>query len=166
MSDERRKTRHRVYSLVAMLLTSVLAVVAMSAFLQVGQRRIDARVYSDPLRTLQRIGHAQNRFRMTRAAGERRFAASLEELELAGLITRKLASGEVGGYRYRVQDADSQRWTVSATPVEAPSTQLHYRMNELHAVRAERGRPATDQSPAYWDPLRGLQWSEVSTPAR
>jgi hypothetical protein len=165
VTEDRRKLRQRVYSLVALVLTSLLAVVAMAALLQVGQNRIEEGVYRDPVLTLRAIGEAQNRFRL--ALGEtgqpRRYAASLAELEEGGCITRRLASGAVGGYHYRVLER-SVGWAAAATPAAVGS--LHYFIDQSHVVRARRGDPATAESSVFWHPLRGLEWTEATDLAR
>ncbi len=149
-----------MYSLVSMLLTAVLAIVAMAGFLRVGQRRLDERVYKDPVLTLKALAEAENRFRLGRDE-ERRFARSLAELEEAGCITRRLASGDVGGYRYEVVAGEARRWAIAATPAQVTSQALHYYMDHSQLIRARRGGPAGPDDEVFWHPFEGVVWHEA-----
>lgn len=153
MSDSRRRVRQRVYSLVTLGLMCVVSLVAMAGFLHVGQERIDARIYSSPVETLQRIALAQRRFR--RKVKPRRYARSLAELERSGHITRRLAAGDVGGYRYRIEASDAATWTIRATPASVTTATPFFLMDETLVIHRNLGAPASEDSPVAWYPLHG-----------
>lgn len=157
---ERRTTRNRVWSLIAVLLAVTLMIVGLGGLLQMGSRSIDRSIYRQPYLTLEALAKAETRFRQRDLDGDgkKQFAASLTEMGDAGCITQKLAGGEVGGYRYEVIQADANTWSMRASPVAITSQTLFYFVDQSHTVRARVGAPADATSEVFWDPLRGMQW--------
>lgn len=156
-ANSRRGNRHQVYSLVVLLLVSVVAIVALSGMLHLAQRKVDVSIYSKPHETLRVLAEAEQRFRRVQERGA--YAASLAELEEAGCITARLAEGDVQGYRYRVEGADARTFAISASPAAVTTASLFYYTDQTHVVRAAQGAPAGAESDVYWHPFGGLQWS-------
>jgi hypothetical protein len=160
MRSERRAARNRVYSLVGGLLVVVLCAVALGSLKALGRHALDTKLYPWPDKTLRALAEAEERFRIhdLDEDGQLDYAASLDELEAAGQITRTLAEGAVHGYRYEVRLGTSA-YEITATPEPANSGLLHYRIDRSHVVRANLGGPATPASEIYWHPVYGEQWT-------
>lgn len=157
MREDRRAVRNRVYMLVTAGMMLLLCVVALAGFLHVGRKELDAKHYSEPWRVLKELVRVQDKFRLRDVDkdGELDYAASLEELERANMITRAMAEEVVRGYRYRLQ-GHGQTWEASATP--ASVTSLHYFADQTGVIRAARGQPAGPDSQVYWHPLYERVW--------
>jgi len=159
---DRRSNRQRMYSITALLLGVVVAIVAMSALLQVGTKRIDEKVYAFPWKTLKALSEAENRYRRhdLDKDGKHYYAKSLDELHAAGCITKKLAVGAIKDYSYAVIYADTDKeYALTATPSEVTTESLFYFVDQTHVIRANEGAPADARSKIFWHPFRGIQWS-------
>lgn len=157
---ERRQARYRIYSTVAGLLIIVLAVVALSVFLRVGENQLEERVYVSPPKTLQHLAKAMQRFRTQDLDGDGQpnFAPSLAALEEAQCITSRLAAGEVQGYVYAIVRGDLQGYAITATPLEQHPEALGYYMDQTGIIRAKQGGPATAECEIYYHPVHGQLW--------
>ncbi|MBL4847266.1 MAG: hypothetical protein JKY65_17240 [Planctomycetes bacterium] len=122
-------------------------------------RKLEAKVYGYPHRTLEYLGKAQVRFQRSDRDedGLRDFAGSLQELGDGRCITEDLASGDVGRYHYFVvPPVVSHGWAFRADPAEVTTSALFYYMDQTFQVRAQAGRPASASSLVFYDPLDGL----------
>jgi len=157
---ERRQARYRIYSTVAGLLIILLAVVALSVFLRVGETQLEERVYVSPPKTLQHLAKAQQRFRTQDLDGDGQpnFAPSLAALEEAQCITSRLASGEVQGYGYAVVRGDLEGYVITAAPLAPHPDSLGFWMNQTGVIRAKQGGPADETCEIYYHPVHGQLW--------
>lgn len=122
-------------------------------------RKIEVAIYTKPHRTLEYLGKAQTRFyRGDRDEdGTLDFATSLEELGEGRCITEDLATGNVGGYHYRVVEPPvAQGWAFRAEPAQITTAALFFYMDQTFQVRAERGHPAAPTSRVFYNPHDGL----------
>ncbi|RMG12157.1 MAG: hypothetical protein D6731_14405 [Planctomycetota bacterium] len=119
-----------------------------------GRRELDRKVYAHPHLALAYLARAESRFRSFDRDGDgvHDFASSLEQLERAGVITPRLASGELAGYRYRILRADDRSWAAVAEPIAVTSSSAFYYVDESHVVRARLGAPADAGAEVYWSP--------------
>src|SRR5262249_30615294 len=112
-------------------------------------KAVNEQLYADPPRVLVRLAELQTSFQR----GEGRYAASLDELAKKDLITGRLATGEVNGYRYTIARADARTVASAAAPDAAiTGSTTHYLVDEPHTVRAQNGGPANERSQVIWDP--------------
>lgn len=152
MSRSKRDGRKRIYALVTLGMVCLVGLVAMSSLLARGQQALDEKVYRFPHKTLNHLAKAERRFHKRQTP--KRYAKSLEELGNAGMITKRLASGSLGEYRYAIVRADADGWAIQATPAAVTSQSLYYFVDQTGIVRATPGVKATAESPVYWSPYR------------
>jgi hypothetical protein len=157
VSRSKRDGRKRLYSLVGLGLVSLVGLVAMSTLLARGQQALDEKVYRYPHKTLHHLSKAERRY--FKRNNTMRYAATLEDLGDASVITKRLASGSLGDYQYAVVHADAERWAIEATPAAITSTSLFYYVDQSGLVRANAGSKATPESDVYWSPFR-RGWGE------
>jgi hypothetical protein len=138
--------------MVTLGLLCLVGLVAMSSLLARGQQALDEKVYRYPHKTLYHLSKAERRFRRT--AGGGRFAKSLDELGSAGMITKRLASGQLGEYNYAVIRADTDTWAIEASPAAVTTSSLFFYVDNTGFVRSNRGAKASEASDVYWSPYR------------
>jgi hypothetical protein len=77
----------------------------------------------------------------------RRYALTLDELGDARLI-KVIPTSSQTGYDFTLRPAaDAQTYTMSANPVNVPSSARHFFTDQSGAVRAKNGKDATADSP-------------------
>lgn len=169
MRNEKRGTRNRVYTLVGALLVMGLAGLSLSLMLRAGRKKVGSHFYPYPHLVLAALCQAQERFRLRDLDedGARDYAASLAELEAAGIITAELAGGAVHGYRYDLGPTPDGGWRFTATPdVSVVTSQtLSYWADASQVIRAAAGGPAGPDSVVYWHPTYGMQWPGATQPS-
>lgn len=152
--EARQDARRKAYVVAAAIIFIAGVAVIASGFLARASKAVNENFYADPPRVLQRLSEIESRYQLS----EGRYAASLDELAKKDLITGRLASGEVNGYRYVIVRADARTFAITAEPDAAKiASTTYYLVDETHTVRAQNGGPATDRSPAIWDP-RDMQY--------
>lgn len=143
--------------MVTLGLVCVVGLVAMSSLLARGQQALDEKVYRFPHKTLYHLSKAERRFHRTLEG--HRYAKSLDELGKAGMITKRLASGNLGDYKYAVIRADKESWAIEATPATVTTSSVHYYVDNTGFVRSNVGSRALPTSDVYWSPYR-RGWGE------
>lgn len=161
LREGRRGLRQRLYSLTALGVATLVAVVLLVMAQHMTMAKYKHSTYRYPYKTLLRLAEVQARYARLDIDGNGKgdFAGSLELLAQHGLITDELAAGEAKGYRYRIEFADERSWAGSATPAEVSTSAVFYWIDDSHLIRAELGRPASEASPVYYDPLEGFTGS-------
>lgn len=151
--------RQRIYSLTALLVVTVVAIVILVLTRDMTLVRYQKKTYKEPYKVLLRLSEVQTRFFRGDhdEDGVRDYATSLDELGEAALITDRLRSGTVADYTYAVTRADTRGFEIQATPIgEITSASIHYYVDETQLIRAARGEPATRTSTIYYDALDGF----------
>jgi type IV pilus assembly protein PilA len=157
MSDLRRTTRRRGFSLIELLIViAIILIIITMAVPQYNKVQMNAREIA-AIRAVQTVRDMQVQYQSQYG----RFAKTLTELgpspgggasspASAGLISTSLAAGETGGYKYAMT-GDGSGYAVTATPITyGTSGSRSFYMDQNMVMKEHYGpEPATANDKEY-----------------